>query len=297
MSHYMTEKKSALFEQIRQRCPEISDDYIRMHVDRLDESYFEYYTDPDMVCTHVRYMQSITSDSPFVFLTEFKQQNKISCTILSFDYPALLSLITGILSGMGISIESGVIFTYADYEGAKPAQRTRPKTRPRASAAGSIYRKKIIDTFEGNLETILPHARWQEETEEFFKKIFSLLETREGEAPQNPKRLVNELVVKKLAELKIKEYNFLYPAEITIDNVHSRYTCLKVLSIDTPFFLYAFSTALSLKGILIEYVNIKTVKQEIEDEFHIVDLHSGKISDSTKIDLIKFTVLLTKQFT
>lgn len=292
----MIDKKPSLFEEIRHQCPDIPEDRIRMHLDRLDEPYFRYYNDADLICAHVRQMQSVTPDSPFVFSCEFKGERRITCTILSFDYPALFSLITGILAGMGVGIESGAIFTYSEYRG-EPPPGARPKARRRVRADGGAYRKKIIDTFEGLLETNLPHALWLEEIEGFFGKIFSLLEHGDGDALQTPKRLVNELVVKKLQGMKIREYDVLYPAEVTIDNSHPRYTCLKVLSIDTPFFLYAFSTALSLKGILVEYVNITTASQQIEDEFHIVDVHSEKISDPQKIDLIKFTVLLTKQFT
>jgi glutamate-ammonia-ligase adenylyltransferase len=292
----MMGKNSYSFEQIKQKCRDVPDDFISMHLNRLDESYFSYYSSPDTVCEHLLNLWKITADSPFVFLPEYDSYGKISCTIISFDYPAIFSLITGILSGMGVRIESGVVFTYSDYSGTNPAGKHHAGSRLKAEI-GNLYRKKIIDRFEGYLDTNLPRSLWHEETNRILKEIFLLMESGQEESSLRAKKLVNELVVKKLREPQVKEHDFLYPIDIQIKNDHETYTAMKVIAIDTPFFLYALSTALSIKGILIEYVNIKTASLQIEDEFHIVDINSKKISDQKKLDIIKFTVLLSKQFT
>jgi glutamate-ammonia-ligase adenylyltransferase len=288
--------KETIYNAIKSKCPDIDDDLIKVHVDRLDDSYFSYYSNSNAVCEHLRALQKIIAGTPFIFTCDFENHGKISCTIISFDYPALFSLITGILSGMGIQIVSGVIFTYSDDTGTDSIQSFRKKNRKRAQQV-NLYRKKIIDHFDGYLEINLPPTLWLEETNKILKEIFTLLENGSEEASLYAKKLVNELVVRKLSELSAKKHDLLLPIETQINNDNIKYTSLKVLSIDTPFFLYAFSTALSLKGILIEYVNIKTIDLQIEDEFHIVDVYCNKIIDPEKLNIIKFTVLLSKQFT
>jgi glutamate-ammonia-ligase adenylyltransferase len=72
---------------------------------------------------------------------------------------------------------------------------------------------------------------------------------------------------------------------------------MRVISQDTPFFLYTFSTALTLQGVSIEHVTIRTEAGRIEDAFEIVDAAGKAIADPERIDRIKLSVLLTKQFT
>jgi glutamate-ammonia-ligase adenylyltransferase len=72
---------------------------------------------------------------------------------------------------------------------------------------------------------------------------------------------------------------------------------MRVLSQDTPFFLFTFSTALSLQDVSIEHVTIRTEGDRIEDVFEFVDASGRGIADPAVIDRIKLSVLLTKQFT
>ena len=115
-------KTEIIFETLKTKCPDVDDDLIKMHLNRLDDSYFNYFSNPDVICEHLCAMQKIVVGSIFVFLPEFENHGKISCTVISFDYPALFSLIAGILSGMGVQIISGVIFTYSDHDYDRPAK-------------------------------------------------------------------------------------------------------------------------------------------------------------------------------
>ena len=92
-----------------------------------------------------------------------------------------------------------------------------------------------------------------------------LLEDGGEEALTRSKKLVNESVAERLAVLRLEPQTVLYPVTIDIDN-QSDTTILKVVSQDTPFFLYSLTTALSLRGVSIESVRIRTIEQRIEDE-------------------------------
>ncbi len=89
----------------------------------------------------------------------------------------------------------------------------------------------------------------------------------------------------------------LFPVRIDVSGSPSGRTRMRVLSQDTPFFLFTFSTALTLQDVSIEHVTIRTEEDRIEDEFEFVDASGQGITDPAVIDRIKLSVLLTKQFT
>ncbi len=95
---------------------------------------------------------------------------------------------------------------------------------------------------------------------------------------------------------RLPGFSVLYPVEIKIDNVGGR-TSLRVVSQDTPAFLYSMSNALALQGISIEHIRIRTIGGRIEDTFDVTDMAGGRIAEGEAMDRLKFSVLLTKQFT
>jgi glutamate-ammonia-ligase adenylyltransferase len=105
------------------------------------------------------------------------------------------------------------------------------------------------------------------------------------------------MVAKRQADLYARIQPVLFPLEISIDNTQETFTRLKVVSEDTPAFLYALSNALSLRGISIEHVRITTRHNQVEDLIDFVDERGHKITDSVVLDQVKLSVLLTKQFT
>ena len=107
------------------------------------------------------------------------------------------------------------------------------------------------------------------------------------------------MAAEKLALLKLDARGVLYPVRIEVDSEGSPVTRtrMRVKTQDTPFFLYAFSTALSLQDVSIESVTIRTEEGRIEDELEFVDGSGKPITDQARLDSIKLSVLLTKQFT
>ena len=103
--------------------------------------------------------------------------------------------------------------------------------------------------------------------------------------------------MKKLASRRFAANPVLYPVEIDIDNLSGPHTRMKVVSEDTIAFLYTLTTALSFNKISIEQVQIRTTEGRVEDEIDFVDVRNRKIEDPNVLDQIRFSVLLTKQFT
>jgi glutamate-ammonia-ligase adenylyltransferase len=283
-------------EALKTACPEADETFIEEHLSRLSDRYFEGFT-KDQVCAHLRGLAQLTPRHPVEVFVDRQQNGQVQCSVLAFDYPYLFSLITGLLAATGFNILSGDVFTYERAAG-KPTSMRRRKGHPsRRAAPGLLKRRRIIDHFAGVLETSLSFEAWEAALTKNMEELIGLLESGDSKAMSTAKHRVNEMVVKRLADLQFDIAPVLSPVQITIDNESGPYTHLKVISQDTPAFLYALSNALSLHGISIEHVTIRTSHGLIQDEIDVVDVRGRKIDDPAALSRVRLSVLLTKQFT
>lgn len=271
------------FEELKKICPDIQDNLLRNHLERLDENYFRVFT-LAQVESHIRSLAGLTSEYPAGVLFEEEQGNTIACTVLAYDYPAEFSLITGVLSATGFNILSGNIFTYA---------RLQPSA---ACGKGHAKRRMIIDRFSGAVGPDQTADLWKVRFKAAIEEVIGHLEKGTDDSMALARSAVNEMVAARLAGLQLPASSILYPVAIKISNA-GNYTGLRVLAQDTPAFLYAMSSALALQGLSIEQVRISTVDGRIQDEIDILDERGEKITDAGRIDTVKISVLLTKQFT
>ncbi len=277
--------------------PEIDPRLIREHLDRLGDLYFEAF-DEQEVYRHLFLLARLTPQNPVELVLRMREEGLVECTVLAFDYPSEFSLITGTLSGMGMDILSGDVFTYRRVsKTATPGPSGHRGESGSAGVLGPWQRRLIIDRFTGTLDTVLPFEVWADELRKEMGRLLGLLEKGEEGAVSEAKQRVNEMVVRRLTRLQHDSRPVLYPVHMDIDNASASWTRLKVISVDTPAFLYALSTALSLHDILIEHMRIRTQGGRIEDRLDLVDAGGRKIEDEDMLDRLKISVLLTKQFT
>ena len=209
---------------------------------------------------------------------------EVSCTVVSFDHPGAFSLITGVLSSRGYDIRSGDIFTWA------PA----PPDAPREL---SLRRRRIVDCFTGVVDPAEDDDGWAARVEMDLRAVCQGLE-RGGEEAATARRTVNEMAARRLRGPGQPRETPLYPVRIEmVEAARAGSTAMRVISRDTPFFLYTFSLALTLQEVSIEHVTIRTAEGRIEDTFEFVDTQGRAITETARIDRIKLSVLLTKQFT
>ncbi len=281
-------------DEIKSFCPEIADEFIKEHLSRLGAPYFERFSNEE-IAEHVRKLARISSEHPAEVIISSPGKGQVECTVLAFDYPFEFSLITGVMAGMGFHIITGDIFTYeeANDEVSRPSKRLRGYV----SRSDAGRRRKIIDHFSGWIDSPFSLETWVPEFTKRLENVIRLLEQGDEDSLNKAKHDVNEMVVKRLSRLPLSPHAFLSPMEIKIDNMISPYTRLKVISEDTPAFLYTLSNALSLQGIIIKHVKIRTINNRVEDEIDIADSKGRKIEDTDLLDQIKLSVLLTKQFT
>jgi len=259
------------------------------HMARLGERYSRIFSEKD-VERHLAALSRLSPRHPVEILLDPRRDGTLDCTVLAFDYPSEFSLITGILAGMGFSVVSGEVFT----DEGIPQTATK---RERLGREDLGKRRRIIDHFSGVVDTPLPLETWGEELRSRMKTAIRLLEKGGEPSITEAKQKVNELVVRRLAPLHQGSCPVPYPVEIQMDDDTEAFTRLRVISEDTPAFLYALSNALSLHDVSIEHVRIRTIHGRVEDEIDLVDLRGRKIDNPELLNRVKFSVLLTKQFT
>ena len=252
------------------------------HIARLDSRYFARFDAPE-IALHAAAVSSLSPGRPAAALVDARA-GTVKVTVVAFDHPGAFSAIAGVLSSMGFNIVGGDIFTW---------------TRPAADTPRDVLlrRRRIVDTFTGTVAPSRWDEAWPARLAERITEVFTLFE-RGGESVQKARQLVNEMAAATLGELaQAGSGSVLFPVRIDVSGSPSGRTRMRVLSQDTPFFLFTFSTALTLQDVSIEHVTIRTEGDRIEDEFEFVDASGRGIADPAIIDRIKLSVLLTKQFT
>jgi glutamate-ammonia-ligase adenylyltransferase len=283
-------------ESLKAACPDVDPRLVEEHLNRLSERYFARFSE-DEIQGHLRGLSSLSPEHPVELRLEETGHQRISFTVLGFDYLGVFSLITGVLAGMGFHISSGDVFTYRRRE-PKSGQRgpARGQRRPRRKR-DPLSRRRIVNHFAGSWTREIRFDPWAAELERRISAVFALLEQEDGTSAGQARHHVNELVAKELDHFRPDPSSALSPVLIEVDNESGEYTRLRFVSEDTPAFLYSLSQAFSLHGIAIEHVQIRTLEGRISDEIDVVDAQGRRIEDAEALNRIKLSVLLTKQFT
>ena len=281
-------------ELLKAELPGTDEKIIANHLDRLEDEYFKKFIVEDII-SHIKSISTLTASNPVDAGIIRTRDNNIECTVTAFDYPSEFSLIAGLLSGTGFNIVSGDVYTYE--RKAREAKRRKRHERILSISPDHTDRRKIVDFFSGYLTSSLSFEDWKQSFTENLKSIISFLEKGTEESISMAKNRVNEMVIRHLARMDKESEPVLFPVELAVDNDSGPFTRLKVVSQDTPAFMYALSNALALNNIQLEHVRMRTFHGRVEDRLDLTDLTGNKIEDRATIERIKFSVLLTKQFT
>jgi [glutamine synthetase] adenylyltransferase / [glutamine synthetase]-adenylyl-L-tyrosine phosphorylase len=283
-------------EELREACPGVDARLIGEHLERLDRSYFDRFT-PVEIRAHVEGLSRLSPEHPVEAIVRREKDGGLACTVLAFDYPFEFSVITGVLSSMGLNILAGDIFTYEKPRAGAPAHGRAPRIE-RGQPIDPLRRRRIVDHFSGQLAADLTFEAWVCELASRLQDVIGLLERGDKDSVALARQRVNEHVTRHIASQRMAQpHPVLYPVEVSFVPAGGRFTRLRVVSQDTPAFLYSLSTALSLHNLSIERVRIRTVEGRIEDEIDLVDDAGRPVTDATLLGRVKFSVLLTKQFT
>jgi glutamate-ammonia-ligase adenylyltransferase len=248
----------------------------------------------------------LTAESPVAVEVELAEDGQIVCTVLGYDAPGALALIAGVLAAAGLSVRTGVVYTYRSAPAAAAAsprihariggRAGRERARPVES---SIGRDRLVDRFVGDLVAADGGSlqAWRDQVQAQLGDVFRAIDARDagiGEA----RRIVSELVAGVIRR-DLRRPPPLAPVQVQFAASKGEAPGATVLTIDSqdaPLFLYTFAAALALRGIAVLRVQLDTVAGRVHDSFTLVDRFQRQILDPEVLAQIEFSVVLTKRF-
>ena len=278
--------------------PKIDPQFVTEFIGRLDDTYFVNESD-ETALRDATHLSEISYPGPPHISFEDpadRDTSYVQCTVYTFDFPGLFSLLTGLLAVSGFDIKTGRVYTFrSGFE----LKRTRHRRGGRVRILEHRVAKPrpIIDRFVGRLPVNLDRSSWQERFSSLVSETWSQIRESEFGAIEGvdlARRNVYEEVSRSITD-DLDSERALYPVEIEVSS-DTKGTHLRVLSEDTPYFLFTLGNAVALQQISIESVQIKTEGPRIEDEI-VIQENGAPITDENRIRRIKLLILMTKQFT
>lgn len=217
----------------------ISDEHVQEHMDSItDASYIYQFTDKE-IAAHIEEIQKGVTVS-----TSFKElENFTNVTVITMDFPSLLSKICGVLSINDANIHDAKIFTRRD--------------------------GIIIDTF--NVTDFRTHkkidpSRYDKITKDMNAVISGILKLNIEFAKMKSRwRRIESKFFKRTGKVKI------------LFEEHEKYTIVDVFSPDKLGFLYQVTSKMNELGLVIYFAKISTREDDIVDSFYVLDRNGKKI--------------------
>jgi len=239
----------------------------------MDADYFATFA-PEAIANHAR-MSSLLNEERLVQLQIIaKGSSEFEIVIVGFDYFAQFSIFCGLLSAFGLDIRAGDIFSFS-------------KRSPSS---------KVVDVFHVALK---PGEVFDENKKvEFEIELQTMSRLLAQNSIQEARMRLYRFLTERIERMDEPLSGLLSPVTLTFDNVTSaEWTVMEVQSEDSFAFLYAVSNALSMRGIYISRVKIRSVEHQTHDRFFIVDRWGKKIRKPPEQRRLTLAVRMIKQFT
>jgi len=217
----------------------VSDEHVQEHMDSItDSSYIYQFTDKE-IAVHIEEIQKGVTVS-----TLFKElDNFTNVTVITMDFPSLLSKICGVLSINDANIHDAKIFTRRD--------------------------GVVIDTFnvtDFRIHKKLDPSRYDKISKDMDAVISGMLKLNVEFAKMKSRwRRIEHKLFKRSGKVKI------------LFEEHEKYTIIDVYSPDKLGFLYQVTSKMNELGLVIYFAKISTREDDIVDSFYVLDRNGKKI--------------------
>ena len=220
----------------------ISESHVQEHIDSINDIAYAHHFSEEEIARHIEEIQKGVKIS-----TLFKElPNFTNITVITKDFPSLLSRLCGVLSINDANIHDAKIFTRKD--------------------------GIVIDTF--NVTDFRTHKkiepeRYQKIRNDLSAVISGLLELSQEFAKMKSRwwRIENKFF-KRSGKVKI-----------TFEE-HEKYTIIDVFSPDRLGFLYQVTKKMNELGLIIYFAKISTKGDDIVDSFYVLDRNGKKVSQN-----------------
>ncbi len=227
-------------KEISKHSPHINEDHVQEHMESINDiSYAHQFTDEE-IARHVEEIQK--GESVSAFFKEISDYTNV--TVITKDYPSLLSRLCGVFSINDANIHDAKIFTRKD--------------------------GIVIDTFnltDFRTQKKIDTMRYEKITEDLKAVISGMLQLNQEFARMKNKwwRIENKFF-KRSGKVKVVFEN------------HEKYTILDIFSPDRLGFLYQVTRKMNELGLIIYFAKISTKGDDIVDSFYVLDRNGKKIS-------------------
>jgi [protein-PII] uridylyltransferase len=227
-------------KEITKYSPNISEEAAQNHIDSIDDLAYSRHFSAEEIAKHIEEIEKGLAVSVL-----FSDSNGYTgITVITKDFPSLLSKLCGVLAINDINIHDAKIFTRKD--------------------------GIVIDTFnvtDFSTHKKLEHDRFKKIEDDMNLAVRGLLQLGKEVALLKSKwwRIENKLFKKK-GNVKVAFEN------------HERYTIIDVHSPDRLGFLYHVTSKMNELGLNIFFAKISTQGDEIVDAFYVLDRNNKKIS-------------------
>ena len=251
---------------------------LTQHLGGAIEGYADRFTE-DQQRQHLRLLEDLGPTTRLRVDASSAGENRWEVTIVGYDESGELSAICGLLLSHGMNIESGDIFTGRSVGG---------------PAVGTVSHRKFIDVLQVRAHGSSPPAEFWSQYE---VELVNLIHNGHPEArAAHQGRLARRVV--SLVNFEPDTPSHLLPLEIEFDNDASLdATVLRISGEDTIGFLYELANALTLSGIQIQRVAIRSSGQLVSDTLHVTDDFGQKITEPRRLSELRAAVILIKHFT
>ena len=227
-------------KEISKYSPNISEELVQDHIDSIDDIAYSHHFAAEEIAKHIEEISKGSSVS--VLFSDSNGYTGIS--VITKDFPSLLSKLCGVLAINDINIHDAKIFTRKD--------------------------GIVIDTF--NVTDFSSHKTLE-------KERFSKIEEDMNLAVTGLLQLGKEVALLKSKWWRIENKLFKKKGNVKIafEN-HEKYTIIDVHSPDRLGFLYHATSKMNELGLNIFFAKISTQGDEIVDAFYVLDRNGKKIS-------------------
>jgi [protein-PII] uridylyltransferase len=227
-------------EEISKFSPHISEEDIQSHIESIDDLAYAHHFGAEEIARHIEEI-----DKGLTVSVLFSESNGYTgITVITKDFPSLLSKLCGVLAINDINIHDAKIFTRKD--------------------------GIVIDTF--NVTDFSSHKKLEEDR---FPTIIEDMNLAVRGLLQLGKEVA--LLKSKWWRIESKLFKKKGNVKVAFEN-HERFTIIDVHSPDRLGFLYHVTSKMNELGLNIFFAKISTQADEIVDAFYVLDRNNKKIS-------------------
>ncbi len=250
------------------------------HRRKMSQSYTEVFSE-QQIDEHVRLLEQLSAEEPVAVTVEslepMDNEPRWRVSVIGRDHPGCLSVISGLMLACGIDVMDGHVFTGIKHE----------STPGRA--------RRFVDTFvvrclaDGPPEEVF--TAYRQRLSDVMRRQYA------GEAEEVATAVLRQ-VSQTMSETSRSAPDGMLAVDIAVDNDSSDdFTVLHIESADSIGFLYELTNALTLSGVNIEQVHLKTQHGRVFDTLHITTGDGQRITDDRGIQQLRAAIVLIKHFT